>query len=146
VRVLTDASGWFTMEVPEGWDSKTEDCVTTLRSPSGQASVFLSAARHVRGQQEDFGGADFLLRFLESMGLPVGETDIRCLQGDGCRIYAFAREENGLRWQYWSVTDNETALLIGYNADPAVDARTEEEDSQVDHMVHSVRLYHSRVH
>jgi hypothetical protein len=146
VRVLTDASGWFTMEVPEGWDSRTEDCVTTLRSPSGMASVFLSAARHVRGRQENFGGADFLLRFLESLGLAVEEADIRCLQGDGCRIYAFAREANGLRWQYWSVTDDETALLIGYNADPADASRTGQEDSEVDQMVHSVRLYHSRVH
>jgi hypothetical protein len=146
VRVLTDASGWFTLEVPDGWDSKTEDCVTTLRSPSGCATVFLSAARHVRGRQESFGGADFLMRFLESLGLEVGEEDIRCLPGDGCRIYVFARSSDAARWRYWSVTDDETALLIGYTADPADRAHADEEEAQVEAMIHSVRLYHSRVH
>jgi hypothetical protein len=146
LRVLTDASGWFTLEVPEGWEAATEDSVTTLRSPTGTSSVFFSAARHAKGQQESFGGADFLLRFLAWLGLEVEPERIQCLRGDGCRIYAFDREEGGSRWRYWSVTDDETALLIGFTAvrPPRVDAVGEEE--QVETMVHSVRLYHSRPH
>ena len=60
--VLADARGWFTLEVPEGWDMKTEDSVTTLRSPQGGGVVYLSGARHVGGHQTSFGRADFLSR------------------------------------------------------------------------------------
>ena len=27
--VLTDPQGWFTLQVPDGWDMVTEDSVTT---------------------------------------------------------------------------------------------------------------------
>jgi hypothetical protein len=146
LRVLTDASGWFTLEVPDDWESATDDSVTTLRSPSGTSNVFFSAARHVRGQQESFGGADFLLRFLEWLGLEVESDQIQSRSGEGCRIYSFEREADGSRWRYWSVTDDETALLIGFTAADLADADTFAEERQVEGMVHSVRLYHSRPH
>lgn len=146
MRVLTDDSGWFTLEVPDGWNWTTEDSVTTLRSPSGLATVFLSAARHVRGPQTSFGRADFLVRFLRWLGLDVDDSEIRTA-GDGSRhIYAFDRSSGAARWRYWSVTDDETALLIGYTSEPADHDGAVEENEQVEHMVHSVRLYHSTVH
>src|SRR6185295_9160973 len=73
--VLADARGWFTLEVPDGWDMKTEDSVTTLRSPHGGGVVYLSGARHVGGLQPSFGRADFLTRFLSSLGIDVEEED-----------------------------------------------------------------------
>ena len=67
--VLADARGWFTLEVPDGWDMKTEDSVTTLRSPHGGGVVYLSGARHMGGPQPSFGRADFLSRFLALLGI-----------------------------------------------------------------------------
>jgi len=143
MTVLADACGWFTLEVPDGWDMKTEDSVTTLRSPHGGGMVYLSGARHVGGRQASFGRADFLSRFLASLGIEVEEDDITGSLGTACRIYSHRRVAEGVCWRYFSVTDDETALLISYSG--------EEEDAgrdadAVDVIVDSVRLYHSRTH
>ncbi len=138
--VLTHPQGWFTLEVPDGWAMESEDCVTTLRSPLGVGVVYLSGARHSRGRQQSFGGADFLARFLGSVGIDVDDESIALGQGLGCRIYSYARESDGTHWRYWSVTDDETALLISYTCD-AMESRREALD--VEEMVRSVRLYHS---
>lgn len=138
--VLTDPEGWFTLRIPEGWESETEDCVTTLRSPARIGVVYVSGGRHARGRQPSFGGADFLARFLRSLGIVVEDASIEGSQGQGCRIYHYRYETPVDHWRYWSVTDDETALLISYTCD-ACDAGREEAD--VDEMVTSVRLYHS---
>ncbi len=137
--VLTDPQGWFTLQVPDGWAKATEDSVTTLRSPGG-GIVYLSGARHSRGRQPNFGGADFLARFLRSLGLEVEEEAIRNGAGTGCRIYSHRRSTSAADWFFWSVTDDETALLISY-ARPAGGDRGDMDD--VDEIVRSVRLYHS---
>ena len=138
--VLTDPMGWFTVEVPEGWNRHTEDCVTTLRSPRGIGLLYLSAARHARGRQDSFGGADFLSRFLRSLGLEVEESEIALTPGLGCRIYTYARQTESAHWTFWSVTDDETALLMSYACSLAELGRESEE---VEGIVRSARLYHS---
>ncbi len=138
--VLTDPMGWFTVEIPDGWARQTEDCVTTLRSPRGIGIVYLSAARHIRGRQLSFGGADFLTRFLKSLGLDVAESDIGLSTGLGCRIYTYARDTESAHWTFWSVTDDETALLISYACGLSERGR---ESAEVEEIVHSARLYHS---
>jgi hypothetical protein len=140
VPVLTDPMGWFTVEVPEGWNRHTEDCVTTLRSPRGVGILYLSAARHARGRQDSFGGADFLTRFLTSLGLEVEESDIALSPGLGCRIYTYVRDTESAHWTFWSVTDDETALLMSYACGLAEQGRESEE---VEAIVRSARLYHS---
>ena len=137
--VLTDPQGWFTLQVPEGWDMATEESVTTLRPPGGAGIVYLSGARHSRGRQASFGGADFLARFLKSLGLTVDEAAIASAAGPGCRIYSHRSSTSAADWWFWSVTDDETALLISY-ACPVGDPGYMDE---VDGMVRSVRLYHS---
>jgi hypothetical protein len=143
MTVLADARGWFTLEVPDGWDMKTEDSVTTLRSPHGGGVVYLSGARHVGGRQVSFGRADFLSRFLASLGIDVEEDDIPGCLGTGCRIYSHRRVAEGICWRYFSVTDDETALLISYSGEEEDAGRDSE---AVDVIVESVRLYHSRTH
>ena len=138
--MLTDPMGWFTVEVPDGWNRHTEDCVTTLRSPRGIGLLYLSAARHARGRQDSFGGADFLSRFLRSLGLDVEESEIALTPGLGCRIYTYARETESAHWTFWSVTDDETALLMSYACSLAELGRESEE---VEGIVRSARLYHS---
>jgi hypothetical protein len=138
--VLTDPMGWFTVEVPEGWNRHTEDCVTTLRSPRGIGLLYLSAARHARGRQDSFGGADFLSRFLRSLGLDVEESEIALTPGLGCRIYTYVRQTESAHWTFWSVTDDETALLMSYACSLAELGRESEE---VEGIVRSARLYHS---
>jgi len=138
--VLTDPMGWFTVEVPDGWNRHTEDCVTTLRSPRGIGLLYLSAARHARGRQDSFGGADFLSRFLRSLGLDVEESEIALTPGLGCRIYTYTRETESAHWTFWSVTDDETALLMSYACSLAELGRESEE---VEGIVRSARLYHS---
>ena len=143
MTVLADARGWFTLEVPEGWDMQTEDSVTTLRSPHGGGIVYLSGARHMGGHQPSFGRADFLSRFLASLGIEVGEDDIAGSVGTGCRVYSHSRMSEGVCWRYFSVTDDETALLISYSGEEGDAGRDAE---AVDVIVGSVRLYHSRTH
>jgi len=138
--VLTDPMGWFTVEVPDGWNRHTEDCVTTLRSPRGIGLLYLSAARHARGRQDSFGGADFLSRFLRSLGLEVEESEIALTPGLGCRIYTYVRQTESAHWTFWSVTDDETALLMSYACSLAQLGRESEE---VEGIVRSARLYHS---
>src|SRR5215207_2022245 len=139
MAVLTDPQGWFTLQVPDGWDMATLDSVTTLRPPGGAGIVYLSGARHSRGRQPSFGGADFLARFLRSLGLEVDEAAITNAAGTGCRIYSHRRSTSVADWWFWSVTDDETALLISY-ARPADDEPGDMED--VESIVRSVRLYH----
>jgi len=138
--VLTDPMGWFTVEVPDGWNRHTEDCVTTLRSPRGIGLLYLSAARHARGRQDSFGGADFLSRFLRSLGLEVEESEIALTPGLGCRIYTYARQTESAHWTFWSVTDDETALLMSYACSLA---ELGHESEEVEGIVRSARLYHS---
>lgn len=138
--VLTDPLGWFTLEVPEGWDRQTEDCVTQLRRPEGVGTFYLSGGRHAGGRLPGFGGAEFLARFLRSLGLAVEDAAIESQQGPGCRIYYYERRGPEALWRYWSVTDDETALLISYTCPPEAAAR---DAAEVDGMIRSVRLYHS---
>ena len=136
--VLTDPLGWFTLEFPEDWSQETDDCVTILRTTHGV--VYVSGGRHAGGKQENFGGADFLTRFLRSIGLGIEEDEVVGFVGPGCRIYYYRCESDGSYWRYWSVTDDETALLISYTCD-AASANKETDD--VDGLISSVRLFHS---
>lgn len=138
--VLTDPFGWFTLEVPDGWGMHTEDCVTTLRSPRGQGTVYLSGARHARGPQPGFGGVDFLARFLRSLGVEVEHEEIASGGQPGCQVYWYHRDTDSRHWRFWSVTDHETALLISYTCE-----RTDlgAEADEVEEIVRSARLYHS---
>jgi hypothetical protein len=138
--VLTDPFGWFTLDVPEGWDMQTEDCVTTLTSRRGPGTVYLSGARHARGPQPGFGGPDFLARFLRSLGLQVDAGEIEAGGPPGCHVYSYRRDTPERHWRFWSVTDEETALLISYTCDRA---ELGEEAEEVEQMVRSARLYHS---
>ena len=142
MTVLTDPSGWFTLEVPEGWGCRSEDCVTVLTSPRGFGILYLSAARHVRGRQSSFGGADFLTRFLQSLGVPVDASGIHASAGAGCRIYTYRHQTPAGHWSFWSITDDETAMLICH----ATETPPGEEGHEVDSIVQSVRLYHSAFH
>lgn len=135
--VLTDPFGWFTLEVPDGWDMVTEDCVTTLRR---QGTVYLSGARHSRGPQPGFGGADFLARFLRSLGLQVADQHIGHGGYPGWQVFSYRRDAGERHWRFWSVTDGETALLISYTC--GTDEVGAEAD-EVEEMVRSARLYHS---
>lgn len=135
---LTDPLGWFTLQFPDGWSHETEDCVTVLRTPHGM--VYVSGGRHAGGKQENFGGADFLARFLRSIGIAIEEDEVVGFVGVGNRIYYYRRESDDGYWRYWSVTDDETALLISYTCD-AADAG--KETDLVDGLVRSVRLFHS---
>jgi hypothetical protein len=140
VPILTDPMGWFTVEVPEGWHRRTEDCVTTLSSPRGIGILYLSAARHARGRQDSFGGADFLTRFLRSLGLDVDESAIALSPGLGCRIYTYEQDTETSHWMFWSITDDETALLLSY---ACALAERDRESDEVEAIVRSARLYHS---
>ena len=138
--VLTDPSGWFTLRLPDGWESETEDCVTTLRGPLGLGVIFVSGGRHAGGRQASFGGADFLVRFLTSIGVRIGEDAVARSARDGCRVYSYSRDDEGRHWRYWSITDDETALLISYTC--SAEDRGRETD-EVDDIIDSVRLFHS---
>jgi hypothetical protein len=140
VPVLTDPLGWFTLEVPDGWDCETEDGVTTLRSGQGSGVVYVAGGRHAGGRQVEFGGAEFLARFLRFLGVSVDASALGSSQGAGCRIYSHERQSDGVVWRYWSVTDDETALLIAYCCDAS---RLGSEAAAVMDIVRSVRLYHS---
>lgn len=135
---LTDPLGWFTLQFPEDWSQETQDCVTIFRTQHGV--VYMSGGRHAGGKQSSFGGADFLARFLRSIGIAIEEDEVVDFVGPGCRIYYYRREGDGCYWRYWSVTDDETALLISYTCD-AEDAG--KENDVVDGLVGSVRLFHS---
>ncbi|HEY7410736.1 MAG TPA: hypothetical protein VII13_08350 [Vicinamibacteria bacterium] len=142
--VLTDPTGSFTLDVPGEWARETEDCVTTLYSPRGIGTAFVTVARHARGPQPDFGGAAFLARFLRSLGLEVDDADIASAAGPGCRIFSHARDTARARWRFFSITDEETALLFSYTCPADADARLSgEELGEVDGMVRSVRLFHA---
>lgn len=140
MTVLSDPLGWFTLRLPHGWESETEDCVTTLRGPLRLGVLYVSGGRHAGGRQASFGGADFLARFLGSIGIDVGDGAIAGSDGVGCRIYTYRRDSDGAHWRYWSVTDDETALLLSYTCDVG-ELDIEEED--VDEIVGSIRLFHS---
>jgi hypothetical protein len=137
---LTDPLGWFTLQFPDGWTSATDDCVTTLASPQGIGVVYVSGGRHVGGPQSGFGGPDFLLRFLEHIGVHAEAQQLQDWQGVGCRMYSYQRTGGGRFWHYWSITDDETALLVSYTCADADSAR---EAGEVEGMVRSVRLYGS---
>jgi hypothetical protein len=50
------------------------------------------------------------------------------------------RETESARWTFWSVTDDETALLMSYAC--ALD-KQDNESEEVEEIVRSARLYHS---
>lgn len=138
--VLSDPLGWFTLQLPDGWESETEDSVTTLRGPLEAGVLFVSGGRHAGGRQASFGGADFLAGFLRSIGIEVGADAIEMNEGIGYRVYSYGRDAGGQHWRYWSVTDNETALLVSYTC------ATEDQDREaedIDAIVESIRLFHS---
>ena len=114
--------------------------MTTLRGPLNAGVLYVSGGRHVGGRQASFGGADFLARFLRSLGLDIDDDAILATQGVGCRIYSYCRSSPGEHWRYWSITDDETALLLSY-ACRADDAGREA--SEVEEIVSSIRLFPS---
>jgi hypothetical protein len=138
--VLTDPLGWFTLQFPEGWQQATDQGVTTLRSPRDIGLVYVSGGRHSGGPVSGFGGIDFLLRFLDYIGVSAAATDVSAGQSVGCRLYSYQRVDDGRYWCYWSITDDETALLVSYTC---ATERASEEAATVEAMVRSVRLYGS---
>jgi hypothetical protein len=72
--------------------------------------------------------------------LEVEESEIALSPGLGCRIYTYVRETESARWTFWSVTDDETALLMSYACSLQERDREAEE---VEEIVRSARLYHS---
>ncbi len=137
---LTDPLGWFTLQFPDDWAQASEQGVTTLHSPRGSGVVYVSGGRHAGGPHAGFGGADFLRRFLDYIGVSVDAGAIQDAQGVGCRMYSYRRTSGGRYWRYWSITDDETALLVSYTCDGG---EAEEEAAAVERMVRSVRLYSS---
>jgi len=136
VATLSDPLGWFTLRFPDDWQQVTEDCVTILQSACG--TVFVSGGRRLGGRKAGFGGASFLTDFLQFIGVAVPEAAIQSWTGgEGHRIYHYRREIDGRHWRYFSVTDNETALLISYTCD-VTDA--DRESDALDGLVDSVRL------
>ena len=138
MQLLTDPLGYFALEFPEGWQRRADQGVTVLASPLGL--IYVSGARHVRGQQEDFGRADFLFRFLQSIGLQPNPDDVTSSTGTGCQIYCYQCDLNGAFWSHYSVTDDETVLLVSYTC---VIATAGNEAALVDEVVRSIRLFHS---
>jgi hypothetical protein len=140
MALLMDPSGWFTLELPQGWESSSEDCVTIVRGPLRVGTMFVSGGRHSGGRQASFGGADFLGRFLRSLGLDVDDEAIEGFSSVGCRVYRYRRDTAEGHWTYWSVTDDETALILSYTCDAGDVGR---ETPQVDEIVRSVRFHPS---
>jgi hypothetical protein len=140
MAVLTDPLGWFTLQLPDDWEAQTEDCVATLRGPLGLGVLFVSGGRHAGGRQRSFGGADFLVRFLRSIGVEARGDSIGSAEGVGCRVYSYAREEGGRLWRYWSITDDETALLVSYTCAAEDEGQ---EDLEVEAIVSSICLFRS---
>jgi len=138
MHALTDPLGYFTLEFPEGWERLDEEGVTVLASPLGL--TYVSGARHVRGRQEDFGRSDFLLRFLESLGLQPDPGEVSSSVGTACRIYGYRCNHSGAFWSHHSVTDDETVLLVSYTCEIQTAGH---EAALVDEIIRSVRLFHS---
>ena len=138
MQALTDPQGYFTLEFPEGWERRADDGVTVLASPLGL--TYVSGARHVRGRQEDFGRSDFLLRFLESLGLEPDPDEVTSSVGTACRIYGYRCNHSGAFWSHHSVTDDETVLLVSYTCELATAGN---ETALVDEIIRSIRLFHS---
>jgi hypothetical protein len=140
--VLADPAGWFSLEIPEGWAHQEDDGVAILRHPAGVGQAFVAVARHVGGRQRRFGRAEFLRRFLRSVGVTVETSSISLEQGEPLHIYSYGHEIRGVFWRHWSVTDDETAVLISYTcASPDADIELDE----IGDMVRSVRLRGSPV-
>jgi hypothetical protein len=137
---LSDFHGFFTLEVPDGWERDDQDGVILLAHPAGVGRAYVAVGRHVRGRQASFGRADFLRRFLRSVGVVVDLAAIECREGTRCRIYSCGYETSGAWWRHWSVTDDETAVLISYTC-PTGNAGVELDE--LDEMVRSVKLRHS---
>jgi hypothetical protein len=138
VPTLTDPNGWFRLRFPDAWQELTEDGVTILQTGCG--TLFVGGGRHAMGRQESFGGADFLARFLRSLGIEVEESQILASGGEGQRVYHYANPASERVWRYWSITDDETALLISYTCEQVDAAR---ETDEVERLIGSVQLFHS---
>ncbi len=138
MQVLTDPLGYFTLEFPEGWQRSDDEGVTLLTSPLDL--TYVSGARHVRGKQDDFGRADFLLRFLESLGLEPNPDDVTSSAGTACRIFGYHCDHSGAFWSHYSVTDDETVLLVSYTCETSAAG---DEAALVDAVIRSIRLFHS---
>jgi hypothetical protein len=100
--------------------------------------LYVCGGRHAGGPQTGFGGPDFLLRFLEYIGVHADAGGFQIWQGVGCRMYSHRRVSDGRYWCYWSITDDETALLVSYTC-PKESA--DDEADAVEGMVRSIRLY-----
>jgi len=140
--MLGDPAGFFSLEIPEGWAHEEDDGVAILSHPAGVGQAFVAVARHIGGRQRCFGRAEFLRRFLRSVGVAVEISSISLEQGEPLHIYSYDHEIRGAFWRHWSVTDDETAVLISYTcASPDADI----EQDEIDDMVRSVRLRGSPV-
>jgi hypothetical protein len=53
-------------------------------------------------------------------------------------MYSYDHVGEGRYWRYWSITDDETALLVSYTC---AKEQSREEAAAVEEMVRSVRLY-----
>ena len=138
MQALTDPLGYFTLEFPEGWERLDEDGVTVLASPLGL--TYVSGARHVHGKQNDFGRSEFLLRFLESLGLQPDPDEVTSNVGTACRIYGYQCNHSGAFWSHYAVTDDETVLLVSYTCELNTAGRGA---TVVDEIVRSIQLFHS---
>ncbi len=110
-----------------------------LETPNSVLTLFLELCAVESPPGNERAVADRVAAELRGLGLEVEEDAIASAAGPGCRIYSHRSSTSEADWWFWSVTDDETALLISY-ARPVGHAG---DVDAVNGLVRSVRLYHS---
>jgi hypothetical protein len=112
--------GWFSIELPEGWDFTEEDgLVSFFRNDAGAVGVLqISGAWRVLADPGDpKEPIQLACDFARSMGWALSEEQISLCTVGGAPASEFNYEDDGESWRVWHVLGANRIARITYNSD-----------------------------
>jgi hypothetical protein len=124
-RVVWD--GWFSVELPDGWEYKDENDTITVYDPDGVGALTISAARRHRAALPDAReAADLALKFARQQGWDIKPDEVESLSLGGGPAAKIAHRDASDYWEVWQALDQNRLVTLSYVCN-AADAPVEAE-------------------
>jgi len=135
--------GWFTVELPDGWEAEEDEGVVVLHHPDRSGALHVSAQTLENRKPGDRIDVFLALRgYLRGIGVKMRDRDADRFTTDehefACHEQVTQEQGEGpTLWRTWFVTNQDVLAMLTYNC-PEKDRDVERHET--DRVVRSLRL------
>jgi len=141
--VIYERKGWFTIDVPDGWEGSEEEGVVVLHDPAGPGALHVSALTLDGRKPGDRIDVFIALRgYLRGTGVKMQPTKAERFSREGHEFASYEhvaqeRGEGPTFWRTWFATNQDVLAMATYNCR---EADKDAERAAVTRAVESLRL------